>query len=137
LHADDDICSSLSLVGKSDFKMAKTKTGPKVEAEILVNGVALQEHDDEDDRGGANEVIKYVEAVSGTTFVIRYTFNERPKHDVSIHIALDGKWVVTKLPRLERFHDGYLQGNVTGVNSNETGRWMLSEFSFSDLKTGM
>jgi hypothetical protein len=116
--------------------MAKTKVGPKTKAEIVVNGVALQEYDDDDDRGGAGEVVKYVEAISKATFVVRYTFTERPKHDVLVDIKLDGKRVVGHLPRRESFHGGYLQEKVAGVSSNESGRWMLAEFSFSDLKTG-
>jgi hypothetical protein len=117
--------------------MARTKSGEKIEAQIVVGGVALREWEDEDDAGGEGEVVRYVEAVSGATFVIRYTFNERPKHDVLIDIELDGKWVAGKYSWLDSFRTGYKQCEVAGVNSNETGRWMLAKFSFSDLKTGM
>jgi hypothetical protein len=73
--------------------MAIADKTPRVEAEILINGVATQEYADEEDQVEVNTVTRYVEAKSGADFAIRFRFTQKPKHDVSAEALVDGKSV--------------------------------------------
>lgn len=129
--------TTLHLACCSDTNMAITDTSPPVEVEILVNDVALQEYnDDDDDSVSAHTVVKYIEAVSGAEFAVRYRLDPKPSHDVSVDISLDGKWAVSRIIQLSHYPLAYIQKTITGVNSNKDGSWVLSKFSFSDLTIG-
>lgn len=118
--------------------MAITDTFPAAEAEILVNEVALQEYfDDEDASTSDRTVVRYIEAVSGADFTIRYKIDSKPKFDVTVDIYLDDKWVAGRVVERSLFRISSYQQTVVGVNSNSTGNWSLSKFSFADLKVGM
>lgn len=129
--------TTLHLASCSDTNIAITDTSPPVEVEILVNDVALQEYnDDDDDSVSAHTVVKYIEAVSGAEFAVRYRLDPKPSHDVSVDISLDGKWAVSRIIQLSHYPLAYIQKTITGVKSNKDGSWVLSKFSFSDLTIG-
>ena len=51
--------------------MAITKNYPKLKLEIVVNDIALEELNDEDEQTTPNTVTKYIESCSGSRFVIK------------------------------------------------------------------
>jgi hypothetical protein len=116
--------------------MARTKSGEKIEAQIVVGGVALREWEDEDDAGGEGEVVRYVEAVSGVDFAVRCTYTQKPQHDILAEIYLDNIYTTGHYAKRDRFRNGVLEKTTDGALSNKHGRWMRSNFAFSDLKTG-
>lgn len=116
--------------------MAITDTFPAMVAEILVNGTVIQEYDDDDDNSGSGSTVKYIEAVSGAEFAIRYKIDEEPDYDVRVDFSLDGRRASGEIVQLDRFYGGSVENVVAGVSSNKDGRWLQSNFTFSDLKIG-
>lgn len=122
------------ILGDSLANMAVTDTFPAMIAEILVNGVALQEYDDDEDNTvPSTKAVKYIEAVSGAEFAIRYRIDERPQYDVRLDFCLDGKSATNKILQLDRFCGGSIENVLAGVSSNKDGEWVQSNFTFSDL----
>lgn len=115
--------------------MAVTKTAPKIKAEILVNNVALEEYEDDEEQTSVSTVMKYIEARSGAEFAISYRFDEKPSHHVMIRFLLDGKFATGKLALLEDFRGSPLVQTSHGVRSNEGGKWQVSKYAFSELTT--
>ncbi|KAH7389623.1 hypothetical protein DE146DRAFT_791630 [Phaeosphaeria sp. MPI-PUGE-AT-0046c] len=115
--------------------MAITDTFPAVKAEVLISGVALQEYEDDDNSISAKTVIKHIEAVSGAEFAVRYKVDGKPKYAIRVDLFLDGKKATGNVLQHYLFTSGSHENTVTGVNSNQGGKWLLSKFSFSDLRT--
>ena len=117
--------------------MAITTAAPRIKTQVLVDGAALEEYEDDEEHTEPNSVTKYVEAKSGAEFAIRSRFTEQPQYDILTRILLDGKYVMGQLAILKYFHGDFLEQTAHGVRSNKGGQWVLSKFAFSDLKTGM
>lgn len=117
--------------------MAITDTVPHIKAEILVDNVALQEYEDDEERTSVGTVAKYIEVKSGAEFVIRYRFDQKPEHDVRVDFLLDGNYICGQVALLKDFRGGSLEHKSYGARSNEGGVWMLSKYAFSDLEIAM
>jgi hypothetical protein len=117
--------------------MAIVNKTPRVEAEILIDGVATREYVDGEDQVEVDTVTRYVEAKSGADFAIRFRSTQKPKHDVSAEALVDGRSVMSTLVLLNDFCNGTLESTVDGVRSSKDGKWSLSKFFFSDLMTSM
>jgi hypothetical protein len=119
--------------------MAIVQATPRVEAEILIDGVTIQEYEDKDEEEvvETDTVLKYIEAKSGANFAIRYRLEGELQHDVHVEIILDGKRVESGLALRKDFRNGVYQETLQGARSQEDGKWGLSKFAFSDLKTSM
>jgi hypothetical protein len=68
--------------------MAITEAFPRTKANIIVNGVALQDHDDDEEQTMVDTVTKYAEVKSVADFAIHYCITEQPEHDVLINMLL-------------------------------------------------
>lgn len=71
---------------------------PGLVVEVLVDGVPLQEYnDDEDEEGSPGITTKYIEAHSGSSFTIRFSYaNSLPVHPHLVRISLDGQRIYTR-----------------------------------------
>ena len=117
--------------------MAVMPNFPGVIARILVNGVPLIEHiDEEDDEATSpSNVIRYVECASGAKFSIQYSIAStvHAQYTIKVEILLDGKWADSAVHFCERrtphpttFH---------GARSEENGVWLEKAFQFAELVT--
>jgi len=117
--------------------MAVTQDNPSITASIVVNGVALQEYDDDEGQAESTAVTKYVEAITGAEFAIQYRFDKKPKHHVRVNFLLDGKDVAGQYAFPEDFKESSLVQTSYGVMSNEGSKWQMQNYAFADLQTGM
>jgi hypothetical protein len=117
--------------------MAVTHIPPHIKAQILVDDIALQEHEDDEEQTSVSAVTAYIEVRSGAEFAIRYRLDEKPEHDISVDFLLDGKYVAAQYAMLKDFRGGGLENISYGSISNEGGVALVSKYAFSDLKTGM
>jgi hypothetical protein len=102
--------------------MAITKETPKIQVEILVDGVALPEYNDSDqEQATIGPITRYVEARWGADFAIRYRLYDEHPDSVKIKVSLDGKHIVDKCARVEMFLGSCLKEELHGVKSNEDG----------------
>jgi hypothetical protein len=125
------------LLSLAPCSMAITNITPFIKVDILVNDVVLETYEDDEDRKDENTVSKYIEAISGADFAIRYRLDKKPDYDMVIEFFLDGKHVAGRYALLKDFLDGSLQGIAYGARAIVAGAWMLSKFAFSDIKTSM
>jgi hypothetical protein len=80
--------------------MAVLPICPDLNIEILVNGVPLQEYEnDSEEPGPSNTVTKYIEAQSGAEFSIRHisTHNPLGAQHFARRIIVDGKVVCSEV----------------------------------------
>lgn len=110
---------------------------PGLKVEILVDGVPLQEYDDEDEEIVPTVVTKYIEAKSGVNFTIRYTVLPQfhIKHALKVQSYLDGKPMENRV-RSEDSIRKYMSGTMTGVREAIAGKYYERKFCFSQLNTG-
>jgi len=109
---------------------------PGLEVTVLVNGAPLDEYVDSDEETSPAEVIKYVEAVSGAVFHVKYdigsAFTVKAEHGVQVELSLDGKWVTGHA--LERHR---VKGSIfNGIREKVDSKFYLREMCFSELKIG-
>ena len=104
--------------------MAILPAFPGLTVEILVNGVPLQEYDDEDEElESPNTIAEYIEARSGTQFSVRCISSQRlPVPDSTMQIFLDGTQVTSTLHRKDefRFDDPYIKKGRISVDGQQT-----------------
>jgi hypothetical protein len=117
--------------------MAVTQDNPSIKASIVVNGVALQEYDDDEGQAESTAVTKYVEAITGAEFAIQYRFDKKPKHHVRVNFLLDGKEITGQYTFPEDFIRSSLVQTSYGVISDDGNKWQVQNYAFSDLQTGM
>lgn len=119
--------------------MAILSTCPGLTAEILVNGVPLQEYEgDEADEEleSPDMVTKYIEAQSGIDFAVSYTPTAPlPAKNFSVTTYLDGVRVHADLIRPEDFTIGgcYVAMGRRSVIGSQT---VLQKYRFNDLAIG-
>lgn len=116
--------------------MAILPDQPGLKVEIYVNGSPLKEYDDDGDLK-PKTVTKYIEAVSGAQFKIKYSFHEPfpSKHDITAKVWVDGKVLNnTLIHKRDIFHkSGY---TCSGARSYLGGKCFSSAFKFAELEIG-
>jgi hypothetical protein len=105
--------------------------------EVHVNGAACKEYDDDEDPP-PKTVTKYIEAVTGSEFEIKYFFG-RPfptKYGVESRIIIDGLEADSLLHSANSLlkSGGY---KSEGALTIDHGKTLCSKFCFSDLRVGM
>lgn len=104
---------------------------PGVKAEIIVGGQALKEYEDPNDTSHANTVTKYIEAVSGAYFYAQvYIDPDVLPKDISVRMALDGKWFVLSHFRVSIERQEVKLHRVWKMIEKS---WLVSEICFSEL----
>ena len=124
-----------------------------IAVEIVSNGQALDLYDDPD----ASEIEEghsrhhYVEAVAGSTFEVKVILTSNFKfyglsaqHAVLIEIEIDNSLYDGIYCQMGGLRKSFLRGQTDGHTfsgsehfCNETGEWMLSDYSFGDLVLSM
>ncbi|KAH4107673.1 hypothetical protein HBH46_051040 [Parastagonospora nodorum] len=115
--------------------MAVTKKYPSIKTSILVDGVTLEEYDDDEARTSSNTVTKYIEAISGAEFAIQCRFDKLPEYDVRIDFYLDGHYATAKYAMLDDFEGRSSTKTSYGVRSNDGHKWQVHNYAFSNLHT--
>ena len=117
--------------------MAILRDQPGLKVEILIDGVPIQEYDDENEEIVPNVVTKYIEAKSGVNFAIRYTVLPRfhIKHALVVQSYLDGKPMRSHVCSEDEIRN-YKSRTMTGVREAIAGKYYKRKFCFSKLNTG-
>jgi hypothetical protein len=109
---------------------------PGLNVQVVVNNRALQEYDD--DEAGQGAISKYIEAVSGKEFALKFTFT-RPfptQHGVEIRVSVDGEGdrILTHTPDELHKAEGHFK---RGVGFHKDGQWYRQNYCFTALNIGM
>lgn len=116
---------------------------PGLKIEVVSNGTPLREYNDPDDTSPGNTVTKYVEAISGATFAIRYTIDPTFQylHDAAkLQMRLDGNKVFSRHIRKEshREHCEVFDGCLSLENDKSYKRkFCFMEVSLGNVKYGI
>lgn len=112
------------------------------ECTVLVNGVAVEEYEDDDDSqvSTAHQTTKYVEAVSGANFTLRLTIQPGCKIE-SNHLAwflyLDGNHGAgIVIDRQEYSEESGYSYNLDSHLSGSGSDWTERKFKFADIEIG-
>lgn len=115
----------------------------KITVEVLVDGKALQEYEDDDmENENPKSVVKYIEATSGAAFAIQVSVSEPYKIDsdsLTFQIFLDGNHSQTPL-MIKAKHgrkDRSWKRTIAGVTRNGRNDAELKPFMFSDITRGI
>lgn len=121
----------------------------KFEAQVFVDGVLAQEYDNEDTvSDNPNEVIKYIEAISGGYFEVRFyaenNYQFTTEEAICFDVHVDGESFAGKIFDREYFrtqaapHIGRrCKARVRGQKREDSDGLKLYQFQFADLETGM
>lgn len=118
--------------------MAVLPSCPGLKVEVVVGNTPLVEYDgDGDEESRPNTSVKYVEAITGAQFAVKYYFDDtfRTSHGVKINSKLDGKVVSRRncrkkdLVKMEGF-------TVSSASSCIGGEWYTNGFQFSEISQG-
>ncbi|KAF2491026.1 hypothetical protein BU16DRAFT_141592 [Lophium mytilinum] len=109
---------------------------PGLKVEIVVNGQTLKEYDDDDEdpEEKPRTVTKYIEATSGASFEVRFTFTRLfslSMYSFAMDIYLDGKFMDNMCIQKNDLFKGPIE--LTGVRSKKGEQWYLEKFCFSKL----
>jgi hypothetical protein len=109
---------------------------PGLNVQIIVNGQPLPEYVDNDEPSSPKGSTQYVEAKSGSEFMVNASFSPPfPAADVSFKIKLDGNTVKTSL----RDKSTLLTANghsFGGALSKSGDNWFEAKFCFAALDIG-
>lgn len=113
----------------------KLKAHPGFEATIGCNGVALEEHDDEDQIEG----VKLVEATSGSNFTVNMQVDiskmkKKLEDHVTCEVKMDGKYVCSYVYSVSSIFDNR-KHQISGRPGSLNGQSVVQKFMFGDLVT--
>lgn len=115
--------------------MAILDAAPGLSTEITVNRVPLAEYDDPEAEKSPFSITKYVEAVSGSEFVIKTSFQEPilAINGVEISVRIDGN----RGPR-RSIKPGFYQApnEIAGVWFSQDGKRYHQNYQFAELDIG-
>lgn len=116
--------------------MAVLPDCPGLKAEVVVNGEALLEYDDDEHNGHPRTVTKYVEAISGANFEIHLSFElPFPKdYGMMVFTKIDGITQNKKIIGKERLFESVF--NLSGAKEHAAGSSILRKYRFSALIVG-
>jgi hypothetical protein len=120
----------------------------KCEVQIVVDGTPAEEYDDDEDEEVTDNdktVTKYVEAVAGAHFAVKFLLQPsyhftRGEDSVTAHLKIDGHRAGGKLLERDRFLNQRTLGSppcvlIAGQHATENGVHALYKFQFSALET--
>lgn len=112
------------------------------ECKVEVNGVALEEYDDEDTEQAntTTSLTKYIEAASGSNFSLKLTVQTGWKMQadfIAWYVDLDGKESGGGLVKSETYDGSRSCTSVLyGIASGAGGDWTERKFRFADIVIG-
>jgi hypothetical protein len=115
--------------------MAICDDHPGLRAEIVVDGQALKEYDDEE--AAPNTITKYIEASSGKCFAMKMSFDPPfpTRYGVEVRVSVDGASgrKISYAPDQLYTPAGHVK---SGVSFQENGRWFRQNYCFTALNIG-
>lgn len=119
----------------------------RFEATVIVNGNALTEYDlhvdDQDNEQRQNTVVKYIEAVSDTTFSLKLVIKPYHKLDCDLlgwNLYTDGRYANGEGLTGDFFRKRRcvvpLETYFTGAPRKKEDQWVLQDFKFSNVSLG-
>lgn len=110
-------------------------------SQILINGVAVQEYDDDSEPvpdGPVPTVVKYIEVTSGAEFSVKFSLLEKwhLKDDLVWQISLDGSHVSGRVKTREELSTGDYSSTIQGLQEGSGINGYLRKFRFADIVTG-
>jgi hypothetical protein len=129
---------TLKILSYLTSEMAITEAHPRIKAEVRVDGVALQEYDDDGESTQPDAVTKYIEASSGATFDICFQITRSwPSTSVLFFIYLGGKYSRGNFTQQKDYRGTSYEHVIEGSQHTKNGQWFVSKFAFSVLNIGM
>ena len=118
--------------------MAILPSRPGIKISIVgCNGAVFQEYDDDEEKSQPNAVDKYVEAVSGVEFGIRWELTSPwPPYTILFQFEVDQKWVGGTYCKPENFKHPAYTGTHVGATAIVNGQGFLHKFAFAALDIG-
>ncbi|KAF9693595.1 hypothetical protein EKO04_008533 [Ascochyta lentis] len=114
--------------------MAVLPSQPGIEVSVVCNGAPLHEYDDDEDAPIDTVVTKYVEAVSGAEFGVRWTITQPwPKFSLLFYAYVDRKLVNDAFATQEHFKEPSCSTTIKGADSMVNGQRFLHKFCFAAL----
>ena len=118
--------------------MAITNAYPRIKAEIVVNGVALEEYEDDEVAATPAAVTKYVEVTSGADFAVRVQITPAfTGRSMLFDVYVDGKNLRGLYADEKRWKGLDVDLSIGGALDVRGGAWSQQNFCFSDMKIGM
>ncbi|UPX16789.1 uncharacterized protein EKO05_0007175 [Ascochyta rabiei] len=116
------------------FAMAVLPSQPAIEVSVVCNGAALQEYEDDEDAPNGTVMTKYVEAVSGAEFHVRWTITKPwPQYTILFELWLDQKYTDSEFAQQKHFNDPSYSSTIEGATSMINGQSFLHKFCFAAL----
>ncbi|KZM22349.1 hypothetical protein ST47_g6512 [Ascochyta rabiei] len=114
--------------------MAVLPSQPAIEVSVVCNGAALQEYEDDEDAPNGTVMTKYVEAVSGAEFHVRWTITKPwPQYTILFELWLDQKYTDSEFAQQKHFNDPSYSSTIEGATSMINGQSFLHKFCFAAL----
>jgi hypothetical protein len=114
------------------------------QCQIMVDGVALREYDDDDDDTDQKSdqsiptVVKYVQATSGAEFSVNFSLLKDWKVDQDLvwKIYLDGTFSQSSVIANSTLYFIQHSWNLKGLSVGRGDEWYLKKYKFADIITG-
>lgn len=117
--------------------MAILPSHPGIKISIVSNEAVLQEYEDDDGDAQPNVVNRYIEAISGADFGIRYHISEPwPPYTILLKYCIDQKRVGSEYAKLELHKPAPYVYTKEGARSVVNGERFLHKFCFAALTIG-
>ena len=117
--------------------MAILDAFPGLQTEITVNRVPLAEYDDDEAENSSTQTTKYIEAVSGSDFVIKTSFKKPflATYGVEIFVRIDGDHMSGRSVKPDAvFYQVPVE--IAGVEFSQDGRCYHQNYQFAELNIG-
>ena len=117
--------------------MAILDAFPGLQTEITVNRVPLAEYDDDEAENSSTQTTKYIEAVSGSDFVIKTSIQEPllATRGVEIRVHIDGNRGPRRSVRPEA-RSYRVPIEIAGAGFSQDGKYYHQNYQFAELKIG-
>lgn len=128
----------LTYISTARSNMAVLDAFPGLTTEIIVNKVPLAKFHDDETEASPTENTKYIEARSGSEFMIRTTFSEPfpTVHGVEISVRVDGN--PGPLSAVKPDDQLYLDSTeIKGVSFSQDGKRYRQNYQFAELHIGL
>ncbi|KAG9190579.1 hypothetical protein G6011_08667 [Alternaria panax] len=118
--------------------MAITADYPGIRIEVRVEGVALQEYDDDEEQPSGTTITKYIEATSGVTFDMRFGITPKwPGSSIMFYTHLDGRYVRGHFAQQQSYRGSSSVQIIEASTYTKDGQWFKARFAFSALNIGI
>jgi len=118
--------------------MAVLSKFPGLKVSVRVQGVPVEEYDNDEEGSKPGSLSKYIESKSEEEFDVKFKIPKRidTPADLRFRLFLDGKLVDRKIIRGSKWQRQSYSFKVSGTKSKVNGEWEIRNFMFSPLSIG-